>query len=224
MAGIKRKSAGKQGLKLRKIYNLLDGHFGDLGWWPAGSDFEVIVGSILTQNTAWSNVEKAITALKREGLLEPDKILRMDTGRLSRLIRPAGYYRIKALRLKEISRFVMAECEGKMRRLRARNTEKLRESLLAVKGVGPETADSILVYALEKPVFVVDAYTKRIFSRHGLIQGNASYDEVQSLVRGHFPPDSRILNQFHAFLVETGKRFCRKKAGLCEKCPLRHVS
>ena len=207
-------------IKIAKIYDLLEGHFGDLKWWPAKTAFEVIVGAILTQNTAWTNVEKAIRNLRKAGLLTPAEMTRAGNSRLARLIRPAGYYRIKADRLKNISRFVMRECGGQLRRLRSQDAGHIRKKLLSVKGVGPETADSILLYALGKPVFVVDAYTKRIFSRHGLTEEDASYEKVQTLVHEHFPPDVRSLNQFHALLVETAKRFCRKKAGQCGECPL----
>ncbi len=219
----KSRSAKRRGTKIRKIYESLEGHFGDLGWWPARSAFEVVVGAILTQNTAWSNVEKVMGRLRSGKLLGPAEIMKTRTARLARIIRPVGYYRIKARRLKEISRFVMSECNGKLRGLRRKDAGNIREKLLAVKGVGPETADSILVYALKKPVFVVDAYTKRIFSRHGLIRQDASYDEVQSLVHSCFPPDEKALNQFHALLVETAKRFCRKKEPLCGNCPLNGI-
>jgi endonuclease-3 related protein len=213
----------KRGAKIRKMYRLLERHFGDLGWWPARSAFEVVVGAILTQNTAWSNVEKAIDRLRLKRLLSPAKIVSMRTSRLACLIRPAGYYRIKARRLKEISRFIISECRGELRKLRKADTGKLRRKFLAVKGVGPETADSILLYALKKPVFVVDAYTKRIFSRHGLTSEDASYDEVRSFVHSYFPQDERALNQFHALLVETAKGFCKKRKPVCEKCPLNGV-
>ena len=209
--------------KLRKIYGLLEDKFGDLGWWPAEGPFEVIVGAILTQNTSWSNVEKAISKMKRENLLSPRGILKARTSRLAGAIRPAGYFMVKAGRLKEVSRFVMAECGGRLGRLKKSSTSALRNKLLAVKGVGPETADSILVYALGKPVFVVDAYTRRVFSRHGIIPEKAAYSEIQALVHGNFPRDQRKLNQFHALLVETGKRYCRKKGPLCEECPLKNV-
>ncbi|MFH1552484.1 MAG: endonuclease III domain-containing protein [Candidatus Omnitrophota bacterium] len=222
MAKRTQNTKAKNGInKIKKLYDLLEGYFGDLGWWPAESDFEVIVGAVLTQNTAWSNVTKAIKELKEKNLLDPAKIKRIDLARLARVIRSAGYYRIKARRLKEISRFVMAECGGKLTRLKRQDARRLREKLLAVNGVGPETADSILIYALGKPVFVVDAYTKRIFSRHGLTSENASYEEVQSLTHRYLPSDGKVLNQFHALLVETGKRFCRKKAGQCSECPLK---
>jgi endonuclease-3 related protein len=207
--------------KINKVYAALEEYFGDLGWWPASSAFEVIIGAVLTQNTAWSNVSKAIKGLKRNKCLTPEKIVRLDTKRLSQIIRPAGYYRVKSERIKAVSRFLLDECRAKLSKLKKESAWELREKLLKVKGIGPETADSILVYALEKPVFVVDAYTKRIFSRHGLVGEKASYDEVQSLVHENFSRSTKRLNQFHALLVETGKRFCRKKKGLCGECPLK---
>ncbi len=211
----------KTELKIKKIYSLLDSHFGDLAWWPADSGFEVIVGAILTQNTAWGNVEKALEALKKNKLLTPKKIVSAPGGKLARAIRPAGYYNIKTGRLKNISKFLLTECGGKLEKLKKFDTKTLREKLLQVKGIGPETADSILVYALEKPVFVVDAYTKRIFHRHGLISEDAGYYDVQGLVHENFPEKIKKLNQFHALIVEAGKKFCRKKSGLCRECPLR---
>lgn len=214
---------GKNEIKLKRIFETLEAHFGDLRWWPAESDFEVIIGVILTQNTAWANVVKAVINLKQKHLLTADRILKAETEELARLIRPAGYYRLKALRLKEISRFIMAECCGDLRKLRGKNIGMLRNMLLRVNGVGPESADSILLYAFGKPVFVVDAYTKRIFLRHNLIFEDASYDDVQTLVHESFPLKARMLNQFHALLVETAKRFCKKKAGLCQTCPLSRI-
>jgi endonuclease-3 related protein len=210
-------------VKIKKIYNKLDKYFGDLGWWPASSAFEVIVGAVLTQNTSWRNVEKAITGLKKERLLDPRKIEKTNSGRLSRIIRPSGYHRIKAARLKAVSRFLADECGSALSKLKKKDRKKLREKLLGVNGIGPETADSILLYALDKPVFVVDAYTKRIFSRHGLIKENESYDKVQAIVHENFPRSLKKLNQFHACLVEAGKRFCRKKKALCGECPLKGI-
>ena len=209
--------------KIRTIYRSLERSFGDLGWWPGTSRFEVIVGAILTQNTAWTNVKKAISQLKRNKLMSPEKITSMSEAKLSGLIRSAGYHRVKADRLKAISQFIMDECGSRLSRLKKENTGQLREKLLKVKGVGPETADSILVYALEKPVFVVDAYTRRIFSRHGLIQKNASYGDIQALVHKNFKENHMFFNQFHALLVEAGKRYCKKKKGLCRECPLKGV-
>ena len=213
----------KHSSKIKKVFDLLEKYFGNLKWWPAETDFEVIVGTILTQNTAWTNVEKAIEVLKKEKLLDPAKIAGTDARRLARHIRPAGYYRVKAQRLKDISRFIVSECNGKVSDLKTARVQVLREKLLSVKGVGPETADSILVYALEKPVFVVDAYTKRIFSRHELINEDASYNEVQDFVQASFPCNTKMLNQFHALLVETAKKFCKKKTPLCEACPLNGI-
>ncbi len=206
--------------KIKRIYDLLNEHFGDLGWWPAESPFEVIVGAVLTQNTSWANVEKAIKRLKDEGLMRPSKMAEADTGVLSRAIRPAGYFRVKARRLKEMSRFIMKECGGKLDRLGREDILCLRERLLGVNGVGPETADSILVYALGKPVFVVDAYTKRVFSRHGITGEDASYADIQRMVHDNVPLKVRTMNQFHALLVETGKRYCRKRSPKCGECPL----
>lgn len=214
------KNSGKS---VTKIYNSLDKYFGDLNWWPAETPFEVIVGTILTQNTAWSNVEKAIGNLKGKHALNPGRIVRMSTESLQCAIRPSGYYRIKADRLKMVARFILNECNGNLYNLRKQDTLKLREKLLALKGVGPETADSILVYAFDKPVFVVDAYTKRIFSRHNIIGENASYDDIQGLVYRNFPKDTKKLNQFHALLVELAKEFCRKNNALCDKCPLKGI-
>jgi endonuclease-3 related protein len=206
--------------KLKKIYDLLDKHFGDLAWWPADTDFEVMVGAMLTQNTAWSNVEKAIEGLKSSGLLTPAKMSGVDLRRLASVIRPAGYFRVKARRLKEMCRFLIAECGGRIKTLRKRDAASLRKMLLSLNGIGPETADSILIFALEKPVFVVDAYTRRIFSRHGLAEEDASYEELQALVRKNFPVEVKKLNQFHALIVEASKRYCRKRNPLCEECPL----
>ncbi len=213
--GVKRP---KQSLK--KIYELLEERFGDLKWWPAESDFEVVVGTILTQNTSWRNVEKAIVALKSEKLLAPRKIVNSNTNHLASVIRPSGYYRQKAKRLKEISRFILDECGGKIRHLKGNETKVLRRKLLNINGVGPETADSILLYAVGKPVFVVDAYTKRIFSRHGLVSEDVGYDKLRNLVENNFLKRIKELNQFHALLVEAGKKYCKKGTPLCEECPL----
>ena len=206
--------------KIKKIYDLLEGHFGDLRWWPAETAFEVIIGAVLTQNTSWVNVEKAISNLRDKGLLDPAKLSALDAMRLSQLIKPSGYHRVKARRLKEVVRFLMSECEGKIARLKRRKISPLRKKLLEVKGIGPETADSILVYALGKPVFVVDAYTRRIFLRHKLIEDNVSYNEIQLLVHSAMPFCVKALNQFHALLVETAKRYCKKNNPLCSECPL----
>lgn len=207
--------------KIQEIYRTLENHFGDLKWWPAETAFEVIAGAVLTQNTSWTNASKAVLVLKKKKLLDPAKIVKLKTSQLAKHITSAGYYNLKADGLKAISGFLMDECGGNLELLR-RNCRKnyLRKKLLEVKGIGPETADSILLYALYKPIFVVDAYTKRIFSRHKIISENASYEETQKIVRENFQNSVKALNQFHALLVETAKQFCVKKNPKCSICPL----
>ncbi len=200
------------------IYRVLDRYFGDLGWWPAGSPFEVMVGAVLTQNTSWKNVEKAILDLKRRNMLSPLKILRERE--LHRYIRPAGFHFLKAERLRNLCRYLMSSGRFDLVSLQKRSAGDIRTELLAVKGIGPETADCILLYALRKPVFVVDNYTRRIMSRYGIISFDESYDAVQEKVCAGFPRSIFKLIQFHAVLVETGKNFCAKTKPLCGQCPL----
>lgn len=204
---------------LEEIYHELYSAFGPQHWWPADSQFEVMVGAILTQNTNWQNVEKAIGNLKKAGSLSSDAIAGMRSSRLAELIRPAGYYNIKAERLKSFVNFYIDEYAGSITGMAEEKTAILREKLLNVKGVGPETADSILLYALERPVFVIDAYTKRILSRHGIMESSGRYDDFQALFHHSLPEDFRIFNEYHALLVKTGKEFCRPKP-LCEVCRL----
>jgi endonuclease III related protein len=206
--------------ELLKVYELLHGYFGDLHWWPAESPFEVMVGAILTQNTAWSNVEKAITALKNKNLLSPGALLRIDEVGLAEVIRPSGYYQVKAKRLKSLVRFLREEYSGSIERMSAEELPVLREKLLSVPGIGPETADSMLLYACRKPVFVSDAYTQRILRRHGLIPGDMGVSQIRTLFMTHLPHEVSLFNQFHALLVNAGKTFCRKTPK-CAPCPLR---
>jgi endonuclease-3 related protein len=204
---------------LLKIYRALDRYFGDLQWWPAEEPFEVIIGAILTQNTNWKNVEKAIRNLKKEKYLDPEKLYRARIGRLETLIRPSGYYRVKARRLKKFLEFLFSEYRGQVESMFAEDWRKLRIKLLTVNGIGEETADSILLYAGHKPVFVVDQYTRRIFTRHGVIDGKENYQEIQRIIMSRFPVDVSMYNQYHALIVNTGKQFCKKDA-LCTECPL----
>jgi endonuclease-3 related protein len=206
--------------ELLKVYELLHGYFGDLHWWPADSPFEVMVGAILTQNTAWTNVEKAISALKSKNLLSPDALLRIDEANLAEAIRPSGYYHVKARRLKSLVGFLQEEYSGSVERMCAEKLPVLRDKLLGIRGIGPETADSILLYACRKPVFVSDAYTQRILRRHGLIPGNADISQIRTLFMTHLSHEVSLFNQFHALLVNTGKTFCRKTPK-CAPCPLR---
>ena len=205
--------------ELLKMYELLHEYFGDLHWWPADDSFEVIVGAILTQNTAWTNVEKAIQALRERHLLTPAALFSIPNSELAPIIRSSGYYHLKAERLKTFVRFMIAEYAGNLEAMKMENISKLRGKLLGLKGIGPETADSILLYACEKPVFVIDAYTKRILCRHGMIGKDADYHTTQALFMDNLQPDVTFFNQYHALIVNAGKTFCRKTA-VCADCPL----
>jgi endonuclease-3 related protein len=208
-------------VKLNLFYNKLYNFFGPQKWWPADSPFEVMIGAILTQNTNWANVEKAITNLKTNKLLNPQKLYSITDARLAKLIRPAGYYNIKAKRIKNFLSFFVKIHKGDIKRLSGMPIEKLRKELLAINGIGPETADSIILYALEKPAFVVDAYTKRILLRHKMLKSRATYEEIQNLFRNSFKKDVKLFNEYHALLVRTGKDFCLKSKPKCQICPLK---
>jgi endonuclease-3 related protein len=205
--------------QLLSIYRRLDAFFGDLKWWPGESPFEVVVGAILTQNTAWRNVEKAINKLKAGKLLFPEKLLTTEDELLADAIRSSGFYRIKTQRLKAFIRFLYETYNGNLEKMFAEEHWRLRRRLLQIKGIGPETADSILLYAGYKPIFVVDAYTRRILNRHSLIDEKASYTDIQTFFMKHLPGDVSLYNQFHALLVNTGKLFCKKNPR-CRQCPL----
>ncbi|MFA5156534.1 MAG: endonuclease III domain-containing protein [Candidatus Omnitrophota bacterium] len=207
--------------ELNSIYNKLYKAFGPQKWWPAETAFEVMVGAILTQNTSWTNVEKAIASLKKHKALDSRKLRRLSHKQLSRLIKPAGYYNIKAKRLKNFLDFLFGAYKADIRKMSAVDTDILRGQLLSVNGIGPETADSILLYALNKPVFVVDAYTKRIIGRHKLIKESSGYDEVQKLFMSGLKKEEKIFNEYHALLVKLAKDFCLKSKPKCEKCPIK---
>jgi endonuclease III related protein len=206
--------------KLEKIFKRLDLVFGPQHWWPAESAFEIIVGAILTQNTSWSNVEKALLALKKKKLLDARRLGQVSEKRLAGLIKSSGYYNIKAARLKSFLEFLDDNYSGEIKLLAGQNLPVLRRQLLAVKGIGPETADSILLYALRKPVFVVDAYTKRMLLRHGLVDKAADYSQVQDIFMRSLKPNVKSFNQYHALLVKLGKDYCYKQNPKCESCPL----
>ena len=208
--------------KLNKIYKSLFANFGRQYWWPADSAFEVMVGAILTQNTNWANVEKAIKNLKKHKALTAEKIRKISVRKLALLIRPAGYYNIKADRLKNFVRFLFERFAGDIKKMRKIGTGLLRQELLSVNGIGPETADSILLYALNKPVFVVDAYTKRILSRHKIIKDNAEYADVQEFFMRNLEKDVKLFNEYHALFVKLGKDHCLKNKQRCDTCPLSH--
>ncbi len=206
-----------------KIYDLLYAKFGPRHWWPADTKLEVIIGAILTQNTAWVNVEKAIKNLKKEKVLSVSKLHCIPEKKLARLIRPSGYYNVKANRIKNFLGFLNTRYQGSINKMFGTSLYKLREELLAVKGIGSETADSILLYAGNKPVFVVDAYTKRALSRHGLIGEGAEYEEIQSLFMSNLTKDVKLFNEFHALIVELGKSICKSKQPLCSICPIKNI-
>lgn len=203
---------------LRAMYDRLLRRYGPQHWWPANSAFEVVAGAILTQNTAWTNVEYALDNLKREGLLSAKKILAAHPRRLGALLRPAGYYNLKARRLRAVSRWWMDN--GGHTGLGKWDTHVLRESLLQVNGVGPETADAVLLYVFDRPVFVVDAYARRILARWGMIGGEESYDEIRAGFEAKFRRPAAAYNQYHALIVRHAKEACRKTPR-CEACCVR---
>jgi endonuclease-3 related protein len=205
---------------VRVIYQHLYKALGPQKWWPADSPFEVIIGAILTQNTSWKNVEKALGVLKRNKVLTPRKLYDIEEKRLAEAIRSSGFYNIKAKRIKHFIRFLFENYQGSLERMFLEDGGCLREKLMEVNGVGPETVDSILLYAGGKPFFVVDAYTKRILLRHDLISDNASYHDIQALFMDNLEKDVSMFNEYHALLVYVGKYFC-KKIPSCEGCPLK---
>ena len=207
------------GETLREIYELLFERFGRQHWWPGETRFEIMVGAILTQNTNWGNVEKAIGNLKGANLLTPEGLHGVDISELAALIRPAGYYNVKAKRLKNFIEWLFEAYGGELGALDGIGTARLREELLGVKGIGRETADSILLYALGRGIFVVDAYTARVAIRHGLIEPEADYEQLRELFQSNLPQEVGLFNEYHALLVRVGKEFCRPTAR-CGGCPL----
>jgi endonuclease-3 related protein len=205
---------------LERYFHTLSGALGPMNWWPAQTQFEVIVGAILTQSTAWVNVEHALANLRREKLLTPASMEQISEARLARLIRPSGYFRQKAKKLRAFLSFLRENYQGSLARMFRTPTSELRKQLLDVHGIGPETADSILLYAGGHPIFVVDAYTHRILGRHGLSSGKPNYAAVQQYFQMNLPADPALYNEFHALLVNVGKNWCRKSVPRCELCPL----
>lgn len=205
---------------LLHIYQKMLDALGPQHWWPGETAFEVIIGAILTQNTNWTNVEKAIKNLKAAGKLGPHEIHQLSEAELAQLIRPSGFFNVKAKRVKTFINWLFSRYKGDLAYLFDRELQTLREELLSIKGIGPETADSILLYAGNLPTFVVDAYTYRIFSRHGFIPEESSYDEMKDLFEENLPKDVKLYNEYHALLVNIGKRYCKPKKS-CEQCPLK---
>ena len=204
---------------LRAVYDDLYRRWGPQHWWPGETPLEVAAGAILTQNTAWTNVERAIARLKEARMLDATRIAAAPPGRLAEIIRPAGYPRVKARRLQAFMRWLRDRWGGSIGRWQGTPTARLREDLRGVHGVGPETADSILLYAANRPVFVVDAYTRRVLKRHGWIRGDETYDELARLFTGCLPRDTRLFNEYHALVVRLAKEHCRARSR-CGGCPL----
>ncbi len=207
---------------LLQVYRKLYSFYGTQGWWPGDSPIEIAIGAILTQNTNWANVEKAINNLKRHDLLTAQALYNLHCLTLAELIRPAGYYNVKAKRLKAFIDFLVLNYGGCMKRMKEDDTASLRNKLLGVHGIGNETADSILLYALDKPVFVIDTYTKRVLSRHGIIDYKTSYEEYQKMFHDELDVDTALFNEYHALFVMVGKQYCRPKP-VCDKCPLSNL-
>lgn len=203
-----------------EIYNLLQNAFGRQNWWPAETVFEMVVGAVLTQNTNWSNVCKALNNLKKDHLLSFEKMVALPVNELAELIRPSGYYNIKAKRLSNLLQMIQERYDGELDHLFSEDTDTARYQLLSVRGIGPETADSILLYGGNHPVFVVDAYTHRIFSRHTLIEEESDYYSIQQAFLEQLPQDADLFSEYHALLVHTGKNYCKKSKPLCNSCPL----
>jgi len=201
---------------LLALYHLLNAHYGDLAWWPADSAFEIAVGAILTQNTDWRNVEKALANLKNANALTIEAILDTPTEQLEMLVRPSGYFRMKADRLKQLCVFLQSNSFNALKQL---GRDQARERLLSVKGVGPETADDIVLYALDIPSFVIDTYTRRLLERFGLYSAKLKYPALQEAFHQQLPEDASLFKQYHALIVEHAKVSCRKKP-LCESCVL----
>jgi endonuclease-3 related protein len=204
---------------LEKVYQRLLDCFGPQQWWPAQSPFEVLVGTILTQNTSWKNVERAIDNLREAGALEPERLYQLPLGELEELIKPAGYFRLKAKRLRNLLRYLIERFDGSLEVMFATSLGTLREELLAINGIGPETADSILLYAGKLPTFVVDTYTYRVMARHGWIDFETDYHSLKDYFESSLERDPALYNEFHALLVRVGNEYCRKTPQ-CDECPL----
>jgi endonuclease-3 related protein len=204
----------------REVYRALLARFGPQEWWPGETPLEVCLGAVLTQNTNWGNAERALAALREATGLAFEKIRALGEGELARLVRPAGFFNQKAQRLRLLLDWLDGRCGCDFRNFEAVPTETLRGELLALLGIGPETADSILLYALQRPVFVVDAYTRRVAERHGWADARADYDELATLFTTRLPRDPGVYNELHALFVRLGKEHCRRRNPRCHPCPL----
>jgi len=206
--------------QLLQAYERLLTAFGPQHWWPGDSPFEIMVGAVLVQNTAWRNVERAIANLRDAGVMEPHSLYSLPPEELAELIRPAGYFQVKTRRLRNLLKFVIDEYNGSLDDMFSTSVGTLREQLLTIHGIGPETADAILLYAGGLPTFVVDTYTHRVLARHGWIDYDADYHHIKDTVESALPADAPLYNEYHALLVRVGKEYCRRSAPKCDTCPL----
>ncbi len=213
--------SGKTGRLLTELYQAMLQSLGPQHWWPGQNALEIVIGAVLTQNTNWANVERAIKNLRKADLIDVAGLDRIDAEGLGELIRPAGYFRVKTKRLKNLMGFIMDRYQGDLEAMFDQPIGSLRRQLLSVNGVGPETADDIILYAAGKPTFVVDTYTYRVLLRHGLIDPDADYQQIKDLFEQNLPEDVALYNEYHALLVVVGKNHCRPKPR-CQNCPLEH--
>jgi endonuclease III related protein len=201
-------------------YERMLAKFGPQHWWPGDSPFEIMVGAVLVQNTSWRNVEHAINNLRNAGVMETHSLYQVPAEELAELIRPAGYYQLKTKRLRNLLRFVIEQYDGSLEAMFGTGLHSLRQQLLEINGIGPETADAILLYAGGLPTFVVDTYTHRILARHGWLDYEATYDDIKDYFESTLPEGAALYNEYHALLVRVGKDYCRRSAPNCEACPL----
>lgn len=206
--------------QMLQVYRRLFDAFGPQHWWPGETPFEVLVGAVLTQNTNWQNVVRAIDNLRTADLLDPQALYNVPLEELEELLQPAGYFRVKARRLRNLLQFLLERYDGSLKKMFRGDMAELRKELLAVSGIGPETADSILLYAGNLPTFVVDAYTHRVLARHGWIDFEADYHQIQDYLVSSLPQEPQLYNEFHALFVHLGKHFCKKSGPKCRECPL----
>jgi len=205
---------------LPRYYSVLRARFGPQQWWPARTRLEVILGAILTQNTTWHNATLALRNLRKSGLLSWQALRRACLSGLEACVRPSGFYRQKARTIRDFVDWLSREHAGSLDRLFSLSTDELRRRLLDLRGLGPETADAIILYAVERPVFVADAYTRRVLARHGFVSEAADYHQTQEFLHAHLPPDASLFNEFHALLVAVGKTHCKPRSPRCAGCPL----
>jgi endonuclease-3 related protein len=206
--------------KLMEAYERMLAKLGPQHWWPGDSPFEIMVGAVLVQNTAWRNVERAIENLRNAGVMDPHALYKIPPSELAELIRPAGYFQLKTKRLRNLLRFVIEQYDGSLEAMFGTSLASLRDQLLTINGIGPETADAILLYAGGMPTFVVDTYAHRILARHGWIDYDAAYDDIKDHFESTLPEDAVLYNEYHALLVRVGKEYCKRTSPICEACPL----